>query len=178
MADEEKNGKEGEDNGEDNGEESKGSKKLLIAGLVGGLIVGGAATFGITTMFFGGDGTVVDEPEPEPEPVPDVPAIYISIQRLPASLLDAKGNLLGYLFLDLSLEVASAEDRDWVQSRMPLVRDAFLRSISADGVMKPGSLTDLDHKGLPERLREVANKSLQREVITNILVTNALRTAK
>lgn len=173
MADDEKNGED-----ENGGAENKGSKKLLIAGLVGGLIIGGAATFGITTMFFSGDGTHVEEVEPEPEPVPDVPAIYVEIKRLPASLLNSKGRLLGYLFLDLSMEVENAEDRDWVLLRMPLVRDAFLKSISADGVMRPGSLTALDHEGLPKRLRAAANKALQRDVITGILVTNALRTEK
>ena len=173
MADDEKNGE-----GENGGEENKGSKKLLIAGMIGGLIIGGAATFGVITMFFSGDVAHVEEVEPEPEPVPDVPAIYVDINRLPASLLNAQGRLLGYLFLDLSLEVENAEDRDWLLLRMPLVRDAFLRSISADGVMRPGSLVDLDHDGLPKRLRAAANKALQRDVITGILVTNALRTEK
>lgn len=176
MADENKNG-DGKD-GENGGEANKGSKKLLIAGLVGGLLIGGAATFGITTVFFGHDEAAVEEPESEPEPVPDDPAIYVEINRLPASLLNAKGRLLGYMFLDLSLEVASAEDRDWLLMRMPLVRDAFLRSISADGIMQPGSLTALDHDRLPKRLQAVANKALKREVITHILVTNALRTER
>lgn len=173
MADDKKNG-----DGEGGGEENKGSKKLLIAGLIGGLIIGGAATFGITTMFFGGDGTHVEEVEPEPEPEPEAPAIYVQINRLPASLLNARGRLLGYLFLDLSLEVKNTEDRDWLLVRMPLVRDAFLRSISADGVMQPGSLTTLDHAGLRNRLRAAANKALHRDVITDILITNALRTEK
>jgi flagellar basal body-associated protein FliL len=173
MADQDKDGKE-----ENNGEEKKGSTKLLIAGLIGGLIVGGGATFGITTMFLGQDGAVVEEPEPEPEPLPVVPAIYVKINRLPASLLDGRGRLLGYLFVDLSLEVETTEDRDWVVSRMPLVRDAFLRSISADGVMVEGSLTQLDHDGLPGRLQAVANKALKRPIITNILVTGALRTER
>lgn len=170
MADEDKN----------DGEEKKGSKKLLIAGLIGGLIVGGGATFGITTMFFSSDGAVVEEaePEPEPEPLPDVAVIYVEINRLPASLTDENGRLLGYLFIDLSMEVESAEERDWVVSRMPLVRDAFLRSISAHGVMQAGSLTKLDHDGLPGRLRAVANKALKRDIIINILVTGALRTER
>ncbi|MCH8861699.1 MAG: hypothetical protein IID51_04215 [Proteobacteria bacterium] len=173
MAEDEKNGE-----GKDDGAENKGSKKLLIAGLVGGLIIGGAATLGITTVFFSGDGTHVEEVEPEPEPEPDIPAIYVNIDRLPASLLNAKGRLLGYLFLDLSLEVENTEDRDWLLMRMPLVRDAFLRSISADGVMQPGSLTTLDYQGLRSRLRAAANKALHRDVITDILITNALRTEK
>lgn len=173
MADEEK-----KDDSEDSGEESKGSKKLLIAGLVGGLIIGGGATFGLTTMFLGGHEGAVEEVEPEPEPPPEIIAIYVQINRLPASLLNAKGRLLGYMFLDLSLEVANTEDRDWLLKRMPLVRDAFLRSISADGIMKPGSLTALDHDGLPMRLRAAGNKALKRNIITGILVTNALRTEK
>lgn len=173
MADEDKNG-----DGE--GEEPKGSKKLLIFGLIGGLIVGGGATFGVITMFFSNDGAVVEEtePEPEPEPLPEVTAIYIKIDRMPASMLNAKGKLLGYLFIDLTLELENTEDRDWVLSRMPLVRDSFFRSISADGVMKPGSLTELDHDALPKRLRVAANKALKRDVVTNILVTNALRVDK
>lgn len=175
MADKEK-----KDEGEDSGEENKGSKKLLIAGLVGGLIIGGGATFGLTTMFLGGHEGAVEEvePEPEPEPPPEIIAIYVQINRLPASLLNAKGRLLGYMFLDLSLELANTEDRDWLLTRMPLVRDAFLRSISADGIMKPGSLTALDHDGLPKRLRAAGNKALKREIITGILVTNALRTER
>ncbi len=173
MADESKGNDE-----ENGGEEAKGSKKLLIAGLIGGLIVGGGATFGITSIFFSNDGAVVEEPEPEPEPVPDVPAIYVAVNRLPASLIDADNRLLGYLFMDLSLEVDSVEDRDWLLLRMPLVRNAFLRSISTDGVMKKGSLTALDHEGLPGRLRTVANKALKRDIIINILITDALRTEK
>lgn len=173
MADEDKSG-----DGEEVIEEGKGSKKLLIFGLIGGLIVGGGATFGVITVFFSHDGEVVEEPEPEPEPLPEITAIYIEINRMPASLLDAKGKLLGYLFIDLTLELENTEDRDWVLSRMPLVRDSFFRSISANGVMKPGSLTELDHAGFPKRLRAAANKALKRDVITNILVTNALRVSK
>lgn len=170
MADEEKNGDEENDGAQ------KGSRKLLIFGLIGGLVAGGGATFGVITVFFPGGDHAVEEVEPEPPP--EIKAFYISINRLPASLIDGKGKLLGYLFIDMTLEVDNAEDRDWVLTRMPLVRDAFLRSISADGVMKADSLTEMDHDGLPKRLRVVANRALKREIITNILVTNALRTEK
>lgn len=175
MADEKKSEEDDKD-----GAAGQGSKKLLIFGLIGGLIVGGAATFAITTMFFSNPGAVVEEVEPEPEvePPPEITAIYIQVGRLPASLLDGRGRLLGYMFLDLSLELANTGDRDWLLSRMPLVRDAFIRSISADGIMQPGSLTQLDHDGLPKRLRDAANKALKRDIITGILVTNALRTER
>lgn len=170
MADEEK--KEGEDEAPKKG----GGKKLLIFGLIGGLLIGGGATFG-ALFFLGGDheGDGAVEEVAEPEPLPELTTVYVTLNRIPASLVDERGKILGYVFMDLSLEVANGDDRDWVATQMPLVRDAVLRSVARNGVAPPGRPAELDYDGATSRMKEALNKALKRDVIVQVLLVSSLQ---
>ncbi len=170
MADDEKT-VEGEE--EDEGKGS--SKKLLIFGLIGGLAIGGGATFGVLAFLGGGDGAVEEEPVVEEEPLPEMVSEYVKINRIPAALSGPSGRQLGYVFFDLSLEVKNAEDRDWVLVRVPVLRDAFLRTISRNGVAYANRPTDVDYETLKARLKQAANAALERDIITAVLVINSVQ---
>lgn len=161
---------------EDEGKEKGSGKKLLIFGLIGGLVVGGGVTFGVLTFLGGDDGAVEEEPVVEEEPLPEIVSEYVKINRMPAALNGPSGRQLGYVFFDLSLEVESAADRDWVSARIPILRDAFLRTISRNGVAFPDRPTEVDYETLTARLQRAANVALEREIITGVLIINSVQT--
>lgn len=170
MADEE-NG-----DGEEEAPKKGGGKMLLIFGLIGGLALGGGATFG-ALKYLGGDHEGDDGAEEvaEPEPLPELTTVYVTLSRIPASLVDERGKILGYVFMDLSLEVANGEDRDWVATQMPLVRDAVHRSIARHGVAPPGKPAELDYDGATLRLKDAVNKALKRDVIVRVLLVSSMQ---
>lgn len=163
--------------GEEEGKEKGSGKKLLIFGLIGGLAIGGGATFA-ALMFLGGGDQQAGEEEAvvEEEPLPELTQEYVKLNRIPAALSGPSGRQLGYIFFDFSLEVKDAADRDWILVRRPILRDAFLRAISRNGVTYPDRPTEVDYKTLTARLTKVANAALGREIVTDVLVVNSMQT--
>lgn len=152
-----------------------GGKILLIVGLVVGLGVGGGGAY---LYFMDGQNNAPDaefeaEVAAEPEE-PDDPQ-YVEIKRLTGPLISETGGVLGYVFLDVSLEVNGTDDQEYLSGRRAILQDAFLKEMSANPMSRPGQPGVIDYEGLQERFRRVGNGALNNQMIRRVLITRAQR---
>lgn len=155
----------------------KGGKLLLIVGLVLGIALGG----GVAAVLLpsGGDEepaeeTAAAEPEAEAEPAVPAEVLTVAVTRLPVPLADAQGEVLGYMFVDLSLEVDGMDSQSYVAARVPRLRDAYLRRLSGQQLTladRPGAL---DYDRLNLLLMDVTGSVVGADRVTQIFVTQVV----
>ena len=157
----------------------KGGKLLLIVGLVLGIALGG----GVAAVLLpsGGDEAAEDAeqaevPDAEAEAETAVPAevLTVAVTRLPVPLADAQGEVLGYMFVDLSLEVDGMDSQSYVAARVPRLRDAYLRRLSGQQLTladRPGAL---DYDRLNLLLMDVTGSVVGADRVTQIFVTQVV----
>lgn len=158
---------------------AKSGKMLPLLFLAGGLVLGIGVTFGVVTLL--GDDEGGDEAEEasevevvEEETLPEFAAEFLEFKRVPVAMIRPDGRLLGYILLDLKLQVEDSASKDWVEARRPIVRDAMLRFIAREKLADPENPMELDLDALPARLKRVVNTALEREIVNEVLVSNAV----
>lgn len=151
-----------------------GGKKLLIIGLLLGLIVGGGGAAGALIMMGGGDkheeAHVEEVVEEVVEEEPDYD--YVKINKFNVPLVH-NDRILGYMTMNLSLEVVGDEDSLKVHNKLFIIRDAFLKEVSDTPVGKPGQPKVVDYASLKKRLKNRANEILHGDVVLQVLVVEA-----
>lgn len=110
----------------------------------------------------GPSGVRASDPEAAPVSVPNAEGtedkqspgptvVVVPIIVLPVS--DASGRLIKYGYLLIHLEIPKPADRWYVESRIPYIKDAFIREIHRAPDVKPGT-EDLDVDALRQRLAD------------------------
>ncbi len=163
--------------------EGRSGRMKLIVGLSIGLVVGGGGVYGGLIFMGGDDGAapepVVEEEVVEEEPAPAVDLVYLVVERMPAPLVNSRGDLIGYVFLDLSLRIdnegVTADNQSFASERMPRIQNAFIRAISQNGLTKPGTNGEIDYDRVESYLLDAVNTTLGEGYITNVHITRALR---
>lgn len=167
-----------EDSGEAEAPPKKSRKKLVIAIVIAALLVGGAVSY--VFLFTGGadspgeEGGSAEETAEETPPPPPPELHYISLERMPAPVTDAGGEVVGYRFLDLRIETHSQEDMGLVRSQLPRVQDAFMRAFTRNGVGLPDQPGVLDYDRVSAYLTDAGNAALSQPVIQNVLIIREL----
>ncbi len=162
--------------------EKKPSKKLLIIGLVLGLALGGG---GAAAVFLtkgdapaeGKDGEHVGndaDGDPEAVETPVVETAFVKLDRLSAPFV-YQGRILGYVLLDLSLEVEKGPQEMRIAQQLPSLRAAFLIEVTERPIGKPDQPTVIDYEGASQRLLDVANRELKGAELRRILITQSTR---
>ena len=159
---------------EADGKASTGSgKKLLIIGLAAGLLVGG----GIAAAYFlfqGPQKTEMVAAAPPPPPPPPENTTFVKVDRVSAPLVH-DGQVLGYVLLDLSLEVKGNANELLVAQRLPALKAAFLKEVTREPIGKEDEPLIIDFEKLTERLRKAANQELGKAAVLRVLVTQSTR---
>ena len=160
-------------------EEGGNSVLLLVLILIGGILIGAGGYFGFTLFMGNTTDEAVEEQveevqEEEPAPVQE-DFSYIDIKRMPAAILDKDGNVTGYVFLDLKLEVPTDSDPAFVQLRLPRIQAAMLKDIAAHGVTMADKPGVIDYDGLNVRFVKVANEAIGGDRIRSVFVFRAIR---
>jgi len=159
--------------------EGRGGRLMLIFCLLGALAVGGGGTFYYTTQMAPQNGealAVEEETEPEPGSEETLDSRYLKIERLPAAITDARGSVVGYVFLDFNLETRNTDEQPFVSERLPVLVNAFNKEISTNGITDPNKPGAIDYGGSTARLKDVANTILGKEMIYGVFITKSLRT--
>ena len=99
---------------------------------------------------------------------------YAKIEHLSVPLV-SKGQVLGYVMFDLSLEVGKSGDLSLVSTDLPGIRAAFLIDMTNTPIGKPGDPEVIDYESLNQRLTKVANQELKGDYIKRVLVTQTVR---
>lgn len=141
---------------------------IIIVGLVALLGGGGAAAY---FLLFAAPPEAA-EPAPEPPPEPDAPD-YVKMDTLAAPLVDARGKVVRYVFLKVSLEIGDAEKLAQIEAGKPRLHDAFLRALSRGSLSLPGQPGSVDLEAVKARLMARAAQELGAGVVTRVLVTSA-----
>ena len=169
-----------DNNGAENEQAAKpgGGRKFLVIGLVLGLLIGGAGAGGYF-LFMGGEEENANTPATAEQAVPEketkpIKTAFVKLDRLSAPLV-SNGRVVGYVLLDLSLEVIGSENEVRVAQRLPALKASFLREVTTTPIGKPDQPMIIDYESLTARLTEVANRELDEELILRVLVTQSTR---
>ena len=69
---------------------------------------------------------------------------WSEMQRLPAIILNAEGEVIGSLFIDIELAVGSAEDEAYLNERLEEVRLAIMGVLDSEGVGRQDAPLEID----------------------------------
>lgn len=154
-----------------------GGRKPLMIGLAAGLLAGGAAVAAYFLLLRPA-GPAADKPVAA---APDAAtasasaaATYVKLDRLSAPLL-ADNIVMGYVLLDLSLEVKNKSDELAVVQKLPALRAAFLRAVTETPIGKPDQPLVVDFASLTARLQDTANRELGKPLVKRVLVVQTTR---
>jgi len=173
---------EGENSG-GNGAGARKSKRfgffVLIAGILGGLAVGGGIMY-----FLDGGGS--GKPSAERSRTPDqsesgkgkdgeqsVDLLTVNVERFAVPLIDENDNRLGYVWVDLTFEVDGPENQSYVSAHMPELRDAYLRDLHTRQTTREDRPGALDFDLLKNRLQAVAEDTLGQDRVLAVRIVNA-----
>ena len=166
----------------DEDEPPKKKSKALLFGLIGAVVLGGGAFYGVFSgmipLPFGGDESVVEAKEDPAEPAKDefsnpvdTAAAFVPIEEMIISLgpeVSAK-----HLKVQVSIEVEPGTEGD-VQSISPRIADVlntYLRAIDGTELEDPRSMTRMRAQIL-RRVRLVAPQGAVRDVLIQQFVLN------
>ncbi|MAU41701.1 MAG: hypothetical protein CMF31_08760 [Kordiimonas sp.] len=160
--------------GSDAAENGGGGKKLLVIGLLAGLVIGGGGAAAALMLMGGDDGEaggtdVAEEEVAKPSPQ------YVSLERVSLPLLTKTGRVLGYIMLELSIEVEGDENKLRLLHRLPALKSAFLQNAHSTPIGKDGQADVVDYPALNTRFTEEANQLFQEDIVKNIHVVQARR---
>lgn len=153
-----------------------GGRKFLVIGLLAGLLIGGGGA-GAYFLFLGNEeqaSASVETPAPPPAEEKPVETVFVKLERLSAPLV-SNDRVMGYVLLNLSLEVKGTENEVKVAQRLPALKAAFLRDVTTTPIGKPDQPMIIDYESLTSRLTEVANRELGEDMILRVLVTQSTR---
>ena len=110
----------------------------------------------------------------EQKPEEDLDIGYLEINRLPSGIVNQKGNIIGYVFLDLTLETRNLDEQLFISERLHVLKNAFGEDNLKYGITVPNMLGPINYEGASERLKGIANKLLGKEIIYRVFITKAL----
>jgi len=100
--------------------------------------------------------------------------IYVRMDPMTAPVY-RKDRVRYYIFLTVNLLMADAEAKQNAYKLMPKLRDAFLRELHGDSILREDGPKGLDLYALKKRLMNQARKVLGKEKVSDVLITNAIR---
>lgn len=155
---------------------------LLILGVVGGLAVGGGAVYflmpGAQDLPATETETATGEPAVAEHAAPVAPAVDLLLvqeRRFAVPLINGEHKTLGYMWVDLAFEVDGPTRQSALATRMPELRDAFLRDLHARRTTREDRPGALDFDLLLERLGAATERVVGAEGYLAIRITNAQR---
>ena len=156
------------DNEKEPNEKPKASKKLLIIGLLAGLVVGGGVAAGFFIMQSGSaEAELVPSVQEVKPQLPDYQYARMEALQLP---LFYNGKVLNYAVIDVSLEVIGNDDKLLVVRNNVLVRDALLRHFSVNSVGRDDNPNIVDYDKLSEKIKEFSNAGAKREIVKRVAI--------
>ncbi len=87
------------------------------------------------------------------------------------------GQIRYYQYVGLSIEVDSRTNKDLVELRMPVLRDAFLQAVNDAPPVSPTIADSIDIKALRTQLLRQARHVFGPGVVLAVLITNSFRVA-
>ncbi len=100
--------------------------------------------------------------------------IYVRMDPMTAPVY-RKNRVRYYVFLTINLLMSDDEAKSRAYKLMPKLRDAFLRELHGDSILREDGPKGLDLYSLKKRLMSQARKVLGAKAVSDVLITNAIR---
>jgi len=101
---------------------------------------------------------------------------YVDIDGL--SVPVSKGRkFTHYMYLDAKIELTDRSKADYVFSKLPFFRDAALRELHRESVIRKDGVPGIDIRAIKERLKAQAIEVYGTRLVTQVLVTKLLLAA-
>ncbi|MFZ5609289.1 MAG: hypothetical protein ACOY99_06745 [Pseudomonadota bacterium] len=150
-------------------------KLFLMLGLVAGLLLGGGGTAGYFLFLAPatpeGEGVLALENAP----LKPINVQFFVLDRLSAPLIDQNRKIVGYVGLDLALEVDGEAYVKYLEDREPILRHAANVTLSKAGAGLPDRTRQVDYERIAEELKTAFNASLDQPVVLAVRVSQAVR---
>lgn len=157
-------------------EKKRGPGLAIMAGILAGLLFGGIGVFFLTRDNAPQEATeetaAVEQVKPE-QPPADL--LVVRRRRFAVPLINAEGESLGYMWVDLAFEVDGPNNQSLVSSRLPSLMDAYLRDLHSRQTTREDRPGAMDFDLLQRRLRAVTDHMLGENRVLGIRITNAMR---
>lgn len=155
--------------GKDVAPKKKGRRKLILFGLIGLLVLGGAGG-GAFVFLIGGEGELVAEDEP---PVIEKPPELTYIDLEPIFIQVETGNgVLQNVVVELALEVELGNaDAARVKAEMPRLYEAYLRTLT-DRPLPGADSGDVEPTHIKNRIRAENLRLLGPGVVYDVVLKN------
>lgn len=148
-----------------------GGKKLLIVGLMLGLLIGAGGVAGFfMTKSSAPEAVVVEEVVEELPELPDYQYARMEKLKLP---LFYEGRVLNYTVMDVSMEVIGNDNKMRLVKNVIIIRDALLRYFSVNSVGREDNPRIVDYDKLSEKIMEFANKEMHGDIVTRVAVSES-----
>ncbi len=145
-----------------------GSKTTLLLAVLGGLAFGG----GGASAWFLLNGHVA--PTAQAAEPTDGKLDFVTVPRLTVPMADDNGNILGYVTLDLALQVVP-DKAEYVKQRIPMIRHGLNALLYGGGNFgKAAQPEQMDIKRATPAMLKAANAALDEPVIKSLSVITAL----
>lgn len=147
---------------------------MLVVLPLAGLLLGGGGVAGYF-LFLAPPPAVpgaVEVVEEAPPPPPHTP-VFVKLERLSAPLIGDKRALLGYVGLDLQLEVDGEEVAQRVEDNLPIVRHAVNMALSERGAGRADNPRMIDYAGIAATVKDAANTALHEPLIIAVQIQSA-----
>ena len=155
----------------------KGMMLIMVLGIVGGILLGGAVVYFLTGGFGKKAEPVAEKPAAE-EPKPaekQIDLLTVPVRRFAVPLINDHGRVLGYMWVDFVFEVNGPQNQSYVAARVPEIRDALLRDLNDRQTTRHDRPGALDIDLVARRLDAVSRQILGEERLLNVRITNVER---
>ena len=99
---------------------------------------------------------------------------YVRLDGLAASVPRRK-KFDYYLYIDIKIEVADDGEVKHVQSELPILRDAALRALQKESVMRTDGVLGVDLRAMKKRLVESLNTALGEPLVSRVLISKLVK---
>lgn len=120
--------------------------------------------------------TRASEEEQQPGAGESAGPSFVNVPWLPAPIM-RNGVVVSYMIFEVRLQVASEGEAEEVRVQMPRLRDAFLRVLNKETMVKKDGSGKLDFEMISRRLKDSANKVMGEEKVDQVVIVKAVRSA-
>lgn len=163
---------------ETEGRSGRGMMLIMILGIVGGILLGGAVVWFLTGGFGkkGEEAAPVEEaPAEVAKPEKNVDLLTVPVRRFAVPLINENRRVLGYMWVDFVFEVDGPQNQSYVAARVPAIRDALLRDLNDRQTTRKDRPGALDIDLVAERLDAIAREVVGPDRLLHSRITNVER---
>ncbi len=154
----------------------KGMMLIMVLGIVGGILLGGAVVYFLTGGLAKKEEPVAEKPAEEAKPKEEqIDLLTVPVRRFAVPLINDQGRVLGYMWVDFVFEVNGPQNQSYVAARVPEIRDALLRDLNTRQTTRTDRPGALDIDLVAKRLDVIARQILGAERLLNVRITNVER---